>query len=156
MAIKTYFKMILMPALLAMMLALEADATALERGSSQSLRAKAHHIMAAVTTPTDAQLAAARASIQTGPMAELIAQKAEADAAIEDERRRQEMVRQQEEQQKQEEEQQKLEEEEQQKKKADHGRRCEACKKRCYGKGGNATVKKRCARSCRSMGQKCG
>merc|ERR1740130_1587657 len=128
-----------------MMLALEADATALERGSSQSLRAKAHHIMAAVTTPTDAQLAAARASIQTGPMAELIAQKAEADAAIEDERRRQEK-----------EEQQKLEEEEQQKKKADHGRRCDRCKKSCYGKGGNAPVKKRCARSCRSMGQKCG
>jgi len=65
MAIKTYFKMILMPALLAMMLALEADATALERGSSQSLRAKAHHIMAAVKTPTDVEKqAAALASVQ--------------------------------------------------------------------------------------------
>jgi len=39
MAIKAYFKIILMPALLAIMLALEADATALESGSSQSLRA---------------------------------------------------------------------------------------------------------------------
>jgi len=42
MAINTYFKIIIMPALLAIILALEADATALESGSSQSLRAEAH------------------------------------------------------------------------------------------------------------------
>jgi len=39
MTIKAYSKIILMPALLAIMLALGADATALESGSSQSLRA---------------------------------------------------------------------------------------------------------------------
>jgi len=48
MTIKAYSKIILMPALLAIMLALVADATALESGSSQLLRAEAHVSVALV------------------------------------------------------------------------------------------------------------